>query len=818
MFKIKGIMSKNIVIVESPAKARTIEGYLGKDYLVTSSYGHIRDLSKKDKGVDIKNNFKPVYKIPEDKKNVVKELKKLTQKAETIWLATDEDREGEAISWHLKEALELSDEKIKRIVFNEITKNAVVDAIANPRNIDMNLVDAQQARRILDRLVGFEISSVLWRKVKSKLSAGRVQSVAVRLIVEREREFDSFVPESRFKVMAQFITEDENGKKNEFRAELPGYLKTEKEVENFLDKCKNAEFTVESLEKKPFTKTPAPPFTTSTLQQEASRKLRFSVSKTMMVAQRLYEAGKISYMRTDSVNLSELALDAAKQAINNDFGKQYWHRRQFKTKSAGAQEAHEAIRPTDFGVESVDGTKDEKALYELIWQRAIASQMSDAELERTIAKIKISTTGETLTAKGEVIKFDGFLNVYLEDTDDENGESTNPDILPPLNEGQSLQMKDITATERFTRPPARYTEASLVKKLEELGIGRPSTYAPTISTIQKRGYVHKEERPGTEREYRMLSLVPSGEIKKEKRTERTGVDKGKLFPNDIAMLVNDFLMQNFPKILDYQFTAHVEEELDDIALGKMNYHEMLDEFYHPFHKNVEDTIEKSERVSGERILGTDPKTGKQISVRMARFGPVAQLTDLSDPESKPEYAGLRKDQKLESITIGDALELFKLPRTLGEFEDAEITVAIGRFGPYVKHKSKFYSLKKEFDPHTVSLDEAIEVIKAKRIADDEKTIKIFDENPEYQILNGRWGPYLKAGKKNIRIPKDKEPDSLTYEDVLALIHGSESVSAKAKSGAKTKLKAKTKTKSETKNKTKVKTKTKTKSKSKKKSE
>lgn len=811
-------MSKNIVIVESPAKARTIEGYLGKDYLVTSSYGHIRDLSKKDKGVDIKNNFKPVYKIPEDKKNVVKELKKLTQKAETIWLATDEDREGEAISWHLKEALELSDEKIKRIVFNEITKNAVVDAIANPRNIDMNLVDAQQARRILDRLVGFEISSVLWRKVKSKLSAGRVQSVAVRLIVEREREFDSFVPESRFKVMAQFIIEDENGKKSEFRAELPGYLKTEKEVENFLNKCKNAEFTVESLEKKPFTKTPAPPFTTSTLQQEASRKLRFSVSKTMMVAQRLYEAGKISYMRTDSVNLSELALDAARQAINNDFGKQYWHRRQFKTKSAGAQEAHEAIRPTDFGVESVDGTKDEKALYELIWQRAIASQMSDAELERTIAKIKISTTEETLTAKGEIIKFDGFLNVYLEDSDDENGENGNPDILPPLKEGQSLLMKEITATERFTRPPARYTEASLVKKLEELGIGRPSTYAPTISTIQKRGYVHKEERPGTEREYRMLSLVPSGEIKKEKRTERTGVDKGKLFPNDIAMLVNDFLMQNFPKILDYQFTAHVEEELDDIALGKMNYHEMLDEFYHPFHKNVEDTIEKSERVSGERILGTDPKTGKQISVRMARFGPVAQLTDLNDPESKPEYAGLRKDQKLESITIGDALELFKLPRTLGEFEDAEIIVAIGRFGPYVKHNSKFYSLKKEFDPHTVSLEDAIEVIKAKRISDNEKTIKVFEENPEYQILNGRWGPYLKAGKKNIRIPKDKEPASLTYEDVLSLINGNESVSVKAKSDSKSKVKPEAKAKKKSVSKKKTTAKTKTIRKSKKKSE
>ncbi len=784
-------MSKNIVIVESPAKAKTIESYLGKDFLVTSSYGHIRDLEKKNKGVDIENNFTPVYKIPEDKKNVVKELKKITQKAQTIWLATDEDREGEAISWHLKEALELPEDKIKRIVFNEITKNAVLESIANPRTIDMNLVDAQQARRILDRLVGFELSAVLWRKIKSKLSAGRVQSVAVRLIVEREREIDAFVPESRFKVIAQFIVEDDNGKKNELKAELPGYLKTEKDVENFLNKCSDAKFTVESVEKKPFKKTPAPPFTTSTLQQEASRKLRFSVSKTMMVAQRLYEAGKISYMRTDSVNLSEFALDAAKQAIHNDYGKQYWHKRQFKTKSSIAQEAHEAIRPTDFSVETIDGIKDEKALYELIWQRAIASQMSDAELERTIAKIKISTTDETLTAKGEVIKFDGFLKVYLEDTDDENGENGYSDILPPLKEGQILQMKEIFATERFTRPSARYTEASLVKKLEELGIGRPSTYAPTISTIQKRGYVHKEERNGTEREYRVLSLIPSGQIKKQKRTEKIGVDKGKLFPNDIAMLVNDFLMLNFPKILDYKFTAHVEEELDDVALGKMDYHEMLDEFYHPFHKNVEETIEKSERVSGERILGVDPNTGKQISVRMARFGPVAQLTDLKDPESKPEYAGLRKDQKLESITIDVALELFKLPRTLGEFESAEVTAAIGRFGPYIKHKSKFYSLKKDYDPHTISLDEAIEVIGAKRIADDEKTIKIFEENPDYQILNGRWGPYLKVGNKNIKIPKDREPSSFTFDEVLAL--EKEAEQGKTKTKAKTK---RTKKKSE----------------------
>lgn len=791
-------MSKNIVIVESPAKAKTIENYLGKDFLVASSYGHIRDLIKKDKGVDIKNNFTPMYKIPEDKKNVVKELKKLTNKAETIWLATDEDREGEAISWHLKEALELPDEKIKRIVFNEITKTAVLEAISKPRNIDMNLVDAQQARRILDRLVGFEISAVLWRKVKSKLSAGRVQSVAVRLIVEREREIDAFKPESRFKIIGRFIVEDENGKKNELRAEISRYLKTEKEVQEFLNDCKNAEFSVESLEKKPFKKTPAPPFTTSTLQQEASRKLRFSVSKTMLIAQRLYEAGKISYMRTDSVNLSDFALDAAKVTIHNDYGNKYWNKRQFKTKSAGAQEAHEAIRPTDFSVEKVNGSEDEKKLYELIWQRAIASQMSDAELERTTAKIKISTSNEIFTAKGEVITFDGFLKVYIEDTDDENGENGFTDVLPPLRKGQSLQMKDITATERFTRPPARYTEASLVKKLEELGIGRPSTYAPTISTIQKRGYVHKEERMGTEREYRLLTINPSGEIKKDKRTERIGVDKGKLFPNDIAMLVNDFLMQNFPKILDFKFTAHVEDELDDIAYGKMNYHEMLDEFYHPFHEDVEKTIEHSERVSGERILGTDPKSGKQVSVRMARFGPVAQLTDLDDAEAKPEYAGLKRNQKLESIGLDEALELFKLPRTIGEFEDAEVVAAIGRFGPYIRHKSKFYSLKKELDPHTVSLVEAIEVIKAKRIADEEKTIKLYDEDPEVQILKGRWGPYLKAGKKNIRLPKDTDPESLSYDDVLKLINEKESEPAKSKKKAGTKTKPATKTKAKTK--------------------
>lgn len=777
-------MAKNLVIVESPAKAKTIEGYLGKDFLVTSSYGHIRDLEKKNKGVDIENNFKPLYKIPEDKKKVVTELKKLSKTAETVWLATDEDREGEAISWHLKEALELEDKKIKRIVFDEITKTAILNAIKNPRKIDYHLVDAQQARRILDRLVGFEVSAILWRKVKSKLSAGRVQSVAVRLIVEREREIDSFVPESRYKVIANFVVEDEKGNKTNLKAELARFLKDEKEAEDFLKKCSTSDFIVEDVEKKPVKRSPAAPFTTSTLQQEAARKLRYSVSRTMLLAQRLYEAGKITYMRTDSVNLSDFALDAAEQTIKQDYGKNYLQRRQFKTKSKSAQEAHEAIRPTDFNREKVDGPKDEQALYELIWKRAIASQMSDAEIERTTAKIKITGLDDVLTAKGEVIKFDGFLKVYLEDTDDENQENGDETILPPLKVGQILEMKEVVATERYTRPPARYTEASLVKKLEELGIGRPSTYAPTISTIQKRGYVHKEERMGTERAYKILTLNKKKEIKHETKTEITGADKGKLFPADIAMLVTDFLNQHFPQIMDYQFTAHVEDELDEIAEGKMGYHEMLEEFYHPFHKKVEHTIEKSERVSGERILGVDPKTKKTVSVRMARFGPVAQLTDPNDAEVKPEYAGLRRDQKLELITLEEALELFKLPRVVGTFEDKEIVAAIGRFGPYLRHDGKFYSLKKEFDPHTVSEEEAITVIEAKRVADAEKFIKVFDEDPTYQILNGRWGPYLKAGKKNVKLPKDREPSSFTFEECIELANNAVETKSKKRTSRK----------------------------------
>lgn len=776
-------MAKNLVIVESPAKAKTIESYLGKDFLVASSYGHIRDLVKKDKGVEVENHFKPIYKIPEDKKNIVKELKKLAQKAETIWLATDEDREGEAISWHLKEALELSDNKIKRIVFDEITKKAILEAIENPRGIDYNLVNAQQARRVLDRLVGFEISPILWKKIRTKLSAGRVQSVAVRLIVEREREIDAFVPESRFKVVGLFSFIDEQGNPQQLKAELARFLKDEKEVDDFLRKCSTANFVIEDVEKKPFKRSPAAPFTTSTLQQEAARKLRYSVSRTMLIAQKLYEAGYITYMRTDSVNLSDFALDAAEQAIKDDFGNKYHHKRTYQTKSANAQEAHEAIRPTDFSRETISASKDEKALYELIWKRAIASQMSDAEIERTTIKISAKGLDDQFTAKGEVILFDGFLKVYLEDTDEENAENGDEGILPPVKKGLNLKMESITATERFTRPPARYTEASLVKKLEELGIGRPSTYAPTISTIQKRGYVHKEERQGKEREYRIITIQHNGKLTKEKKTEITGADKGKLFPTDIAVVVTDFLNQHFPEIMDYQFTARVEEELDEIAQGKLEYEAMLKEFYDPFHKKVIGTNDV-ERPDTERILGTDPATGLTVSVRLARFGPVAQKTDPKNPEAKPIYAPLRKDQKLETITLEEALDLFKLPRVLGEYEGKEVIAAIGRFGPYIKHDGKFISIKKQYDPYTITLDEAIQVIDAKRVSDSEKYIKIFDEDPSYQILNGRWGPYLKAGKRNIKLPKDREPSSFTFEECVALANNKEETKGKKKTGKK----------------------------------
>lgn len=776
LYKRKGIMARNLLIVESPAKAKTIESYLGKEFIVASCYGHIRDLSKKNMGIDIKNGFTPTYKIPEDKVKVVKELKKLSEKADYVWLATDEDREGEAISWHLKEVLELPDNKIKRIVFDEITKNAIQQAVANPRKIDYNLVDAQQARRVLDRIVGFELSPILWRKIRTKLSAGRVQSVAVRLIVEREREIDSFVPESRYKVTAVFLTN--NGKTQILKAELPEFLKDESEVKEFLNKCKSADFIVDSVEKKPFKRSPAPPFTTSTLQQEAARKLRFSVSKTMLIAQRLYESGHITYMRTDSVNLSEFALSAAEEAIKKDFGSEYSQPRKYQTKSATAQEAHEAIRPTDFSKESIPGSKDEQNLYQLIWKRAIASQMSDAQLERTTINIKISNTNNYFVAKGEVILFDGFLKVYLESSDEESEENGFDSILPSVKNGDQLELKEITATERFTRPPARYNEASLVKKLEELGIGRPSTYAPTISTIQKRGYVLKEDREGKEREYKVFQLDDKRTITEFTKTEIYGSEKQKLFPSDLAMLVTDFLIKHFPQIMDYQFTAKVEEELDEIALGKIKYQEMLSEFYPTFHSKVEETIETSDRVSGARILGIDPSTGKTVLVRMARFGPVAQLTNPNDPNEAPVYAGLRKDQKLETITLEEALELFKLPRVVGELDGKEIIASIGRFGPYIKYNNKFISIKNKFDPHTITLEEAISVIDEKQKADSEKYIKIFDEDPKYQILKGRWGVYLKARDKNVKLPKDRDPLSFTFEEVVKLAE--ESSSSKSK--------------------------------------
>ncbi|MBU0476042.1 MAG: type I DNA topoisomerase [Bacteroidetes bacterium] len=763
-------MSENLVIVESPAKAKTIEGFLGKDFIVTSSYGHIRDLEKKNSGIDIENKFKPTYIIPDEKKKVVSELKKMVKKSKVVWLATDEDREGEAISWHLKEALGLKDENIRRIVFNEITKNAILHAVENPRIIDINIVNAQQARRILDRLVGFELSPVLWRKVKPSLSAGRVQSVAVRLIVDREREIENFKVENFFRVIADFIVVDKDGKKWKLKAELPKRFANIKDAKEFLKICQTSTFNIESLEKKAVSKSPSAPFTTSTLQQEASRKLGFSVLKTMMVAQKLYEAGKISYMRTDSVNMSEESLSNAENVISESFGKNYSQTRKYKTKSASAQEAHEAIRPSYFQNPTVSGTADEQKLYELIWKRAIASQMSDAQIERTIVKVSISKSSEKFTAKGEVIKFDGFLKVYLESSEDENKDNDDSTLLPPLYEGEKLEYEKITATESFTRPSARYSEASLVKKLEELGIGRPSTYAPTISTIQKRGYVNKDEREGKKRNFQVLSIEPQKEIVVEEKSEITGADKGKLFPTDIAMLVNDFLMQNFPDIMNFQFTAHFEEELDDIASGKMEWTDMLNEFYFPFHEKVEHTTENADRVSGERILGTDPVSGHQVSVRMAKFGPVAQITDLNDAEAKPIYAGLRATQKMAQISLEDALELFKLPRTIGEFEDKEVVAAIGRFGPYIRHDSNFFSLNKNYDPYTIEISEAIEVIKVKREKDIDNTLKSFPEDSELKIVIGRWRrPYLRAGKKNIPLEKDVNIEELTYEKVKEMV-------------------------------------------------
>ena len=762
-------MSKNIVIVESPAKAKTIEGYLGKDYVVKSSYGHVRDLPKGDKAIDIDNGFKPTYEISADKKEVIKELKKLTKDAEIIYLASDDDREGEAISWHLKEALKLSESNTRRIVFREITKNAIRSAIDNPRTIDQDLVNAQQARRILDRLVGFELSPVLWKKIKAGLSAGRVQSVAVRLVVERERDIDKFDAASSFKITAEFLLD----KGKILKAEMGKKFKTAEEANAFLEECKGAEFTIDDLVKKPSKKSPAAPFTTSTLQQEASRKLGYSVGYTMSLAQRLYEAGKITYMRTDSVNLSQEAVEGASKEVAAAYGTEFIQNRVFKTKSASAQEAHEAIRPTNFADHTVSGENPERKLYELIWKRAIASQMADAQIEKTTATIGISTSDEHLTATGEVIKFEGFLKAYIESTDDEeDNDDEQKSMLPPLTIGETLNLSFIKARESFTRHKPRYTEASLVKTLEEMGIGRPSTYAPTISTVQKRNYVVKESREGKERKYREM-ILSKNEISNETKTEITGAEKNKLFPTNIAMIVNDFLVDYFPNVIDYSFTATVEKEFDEIANGQKSWEEMIQSFYGQFHSKVEDTEQISRAdVSNARELGEDPKTGKPISVKMGRYGAYVQLGETPDAEDenaeKPTYASLRKDQFIESITLEDAIELFKLPREVGTFEDKPMVAAIGRFGPYIRHDGKFVSLKKEQDPLSISSDEAIELIQEKRKADAEKFIKVFEENEEVQILKGRYGPYIKFGKKNVKIPKDKEPAELTYEECVEL--------------------------------------------------
>jgi len=759
-------MSKNLVIVESPAKAKTIEKFLGKDYQVMSSFGHIRDLAEKGIGIDFENNYKPDYIVSTDKKKVVSELKKATKLAETIWLASDEDREGEAIAWHLYDELKLKPNNTKRIVFHEITKDAIINAIEHPRDIDLHLVDAQQARRVLDRIVGFELSPVLWRKVRPSLSAGRVQSVAVRLIVEREREINQFTAVSAYKVSALFKTTDVNGQPVELKADLQQRFTEKKDAAAFLEKCKNASFSIESISTKPTKKSPAPPFTTSTLQQEAARKLSFSVSQTMMVAQRLYESGNITYMRTDSVNLSSLAINTSKAEIISMAGQKYVHTRKFNTKTKGAQEAHEAIRPTYMNAHTVEGTAQEKRLYELIWKRTIASQMADAELEKTTININVSGSTYLFTASGEVIVFDGFLKVYLESTDDES-DTENESLLPALKEGEKLSYIEIAAQERFTQKPARYSEASLVRKLEELGIGRPSTYAPTISTIQNRTYVEKGDRQAEKRDFNLLKLK-GDKISDTIKSENTGAEKSKLFPTDIGIVVTDFLTEYFPDILNYNFTADVEKEFDHIADGKINWTKSIDKFYKKFHPIVEDTLKNSERQVGERILGTDPASGRQLSVKIGKFGPLAQI-GTSEEEEKPVFASLRKDQSIESITLEEALELFKLPRQVGEYEGKVMTVAIGRFGPYIRHDNAFYSLPKTDDPMSVTTERAIEIMEEKRNAEKNRTISVLGENGEIQVLNGRYGAYFTFNKINYKIPKDTEASSLTFEKCQELI-------------------------------------------------
>ena len=757
-------MIENLVIVESPAKAKTIEKFLGKDFRVISSFGHIRDLAKKNLGIDINNNFTPDYEIPKEKLKVVAELRKAAAESKYIWIASDEDREGEAIAWHLAAVLKLDLSSARRIVFHEITKEAISNAIQNPRKVDMNLVNSQQARRILDRLVGFEISPVLWKKVQPALSAGRVQSVAVRLIVEREREIISFRTESFFKVNAIFNIDPSKDENSKIRAEASKKFPAEKEALKFLEVCKDSVYSVADVNVKPGTKSPAPPFTTSTLQQEAYRKLGFSVAQAMAVAQKLYEAGKITYMRTDSTSLSKLALARSREVIISEFGEKYSKTRQFKTKSKGAQEAHEAIRPAYMDAHEVSGTQNEKKLYELIWKRTIASQMSDALVEKTTISISMSNSPVSFSSVGEVVKFDGFMKVYSESADYENGDDEKY-IIPPVNKGMRLFYTTISATRKFTNPPPRYTEASLVKKLEELGIGRPSTYAPTISTIQNRGYVSREDRQGEKRQITVLTLT-KGNVATSSRTEITGKEKSKLFPQDIGMIVNDFLIENFSEIVDYNFTAEVEEQFDKIAVGKLDWTGMLNDFYSSFHKTVTETLEKRNRKTGVRILGNQPDTGEQVSVKMGRFGPVAQIGETGN-DKKPRFASLPKNLLLETITLDEALNLFRLPRSLGEYEEEEMIVGTGKFGPYIKYKGKFYSLKKgSDDPYTLTLERGVEIIKEKVENDSRKILKDFGD---IKLIKGRYGPYLTKEKQNYRLPKGTDPEKLTKEDCIGII-------------------------------------------------
>ena len=764
-------MQKNLVIVESPAKAKTIEKFLGEDFKVMSSYGHIRDLKKKELSIDI-DSLTPDYEIPSEKEKVVKELRSNAKSAEKVWLASDEDREGEAISWPLCEVLGLDEKKTNRIVFHEITKPAILEAIKNPRHLNMNLVNAQQARRVLDRLVGFKLSPVLWRKVKPSLSAGRVQSVAVRLIVEREREIKSFKSEDFYRVYGTFAITNDDGSQSEVKAEVPTRFKTHEEVTDFLRRCEKATFTIESISKKPLHRSPAPPFTTSTLQQEAARKLGFTVSQTMMVAQHLYENGRITYMRTDSVNLSSLCLQASKDEIIKTWGKEYSKTRQYHTQSKGAQEAHEAIRPTDMSKPTIEGSMQEKRLYELIWKRTAASQMADAEIEKTTVNISVSGCQEQFVTGGEVIKFDGFIKVYHESTDDEEQrDDESMRLLPPLEEGMPLTRREVAAVQRFTQSPMRYNEASLVHKLEELGIGRPSTYAPTISTIQQREYVHKGDKKGEERTY-TVDTLKGKQISQSTRTEIVGSDKGKLLPTDIGIVVNDFLMQYFPGIMDYNFTAKVEQKFDEIAEGGELWTDMMKDFYKDFEPEVEKTMNiRAEHKVGERELGKDPKTGKPVFVKIGRFGPVVQIGSADDAE-KPLFAQLPAEMSLENITLEEAMELFKLPRQLGKYENLPVTIGAGRFGPYVLHNKKYVSLPKGCDPMAVTLEEAVKLIEGKRKEEVQRHLKKFEEDPKLEVLNGRYGPYIAYDGKNYRLPKnlhDKAAE-LSYDECMAIVN------------------------------------------------